>query len=306
MKQLFTLVTIFISLLTTAQDSIIGKKERKPVRIFSATKTINARTTEVTGKGKMDFNVTHNFGDMAGDNGGIKRFFGLDNAADIRIGFHIGLGHKTDFVFARAKGAGLVQNLWEFGIKHQLLQQKQDDPTHPLSVAVYANAVISSQTRNAFDNQDNSFENLGDRTSNVIQIILAKKVGKVSVQLNPTYMTRGYAISYDQQSMFAMGGAIRLPLVSNRLNLVVDYFHPFRNQDSKDSFAVNDNIKFYDPLGVGFEILTSGHIFRLNFTNATEILENRFIPRTITSWGKGQFRWGFTISRAFTLWREKR
>lgn len=306
MKQLFTLVTIFISLLTTAQDSIIGKEERKPVRIFSATKTINARTTEVTGKGKMDFNVTHNFGDMAGDNGGIKRFFGLDNAADIRIGFHIGLGHKTDFVFARAKGAGLVQNLWEFGIKHQLLQQKQDDPTHPLSVAVYANAVISSQTRNAFDNQDNSFENLGDRTSNVIQIILAKKVGKVSVQLNPTYMTRGYAISYDQQSMFAMGGAIRLPLVSNRLNLVVDYFHPFRNQDSKDSFAVNDNIKFYDPLGVGFEILTSGHIFRLNFTNATEILENRFIPRTITSWGKGQFRWGFTISRAFTLWREKR
>ncbi|HNR15059.1 MAG TPA: DUF5777 family beta-barrel protein [Chitinophagaceae bacterium] len=306
MKQLFTLVTIFISLLTTAQDSIIGKKERKPVRIFSATKTINARTTEVTGKGKMDFNVTHNFGDMAGDNGGIKRFFGLDNAADIRIGFHIGLGHKTDFVFARAKGAGLVQNLWEFGIKHQLLQQRQDDPTHPLSVAVYANAVISSQTRNAFDNQDNSFENLGDRTSNVIQIILAKKVGKVSVQLNPTYMTRGYAISYDQQSMFAMGGAIRLPLVSNKLNLVVDYFHPFRNQDSKDSFAVNDNIKFYDPLGVGFEILTSGHIFRLNFTNATEILENRFIPRTITSWGKGQFRWGFTISRAFTLWREKR
>lgn len=306
MKQLFTLVTIFISLLTTAQDSIIGKEERKPVRIFSATKTINARTTEVTGKGKMDFNVTHNFGDMAGDNGGIKRFFGLDNAADIRIGFHIGLGHKTDFVFARAKGAGLVQNLWELGIKHQLLQQKQDDPTHPLSVAVYANAVISSQTRNAFDNQDNSFENLGDRTSNVIQIILAKKVGKVSVQLNPTYMTRGYAISYDQQSMFAMGGAIRLPLVSNKLNLVVDYFHPFRNQDSKDSFAVNDNIKFYDPLGVGFEILTSGHIFRLNFTNATEILENRFIPRTITSWGKGQFRWGFTISRAFTLWREKR
>ncbi|HQV60653.1 MAG TPA: DUF5777 family beta-barrel protein, partial [Chitinophagaceae bacterium] len=63
------------------------------------------------------------------------------------------------------------------------------------------------------------------------------------------------------------------------------------------------NIRFFDPLGVGFEILTSGHIFRLNFTNATEIVENRFIPRTITSWGKGQFRWGFTISRNFTLWR---
>ncbi|MBL7725606.1 MAG: hypothetical protein JNK27_15770 [Chitinophagaceae bacterium] len=306
MKILLTLSIIFIFTTAKGQDSLVSKTEKKPVRIFSSTKTINARTPEVTGKGKMDFNVTHNFGDIAGDNGGIKRFFGLDNASDIRIGFHIGVGHKTDFVFARAKGAGLVQNLWEFGIKHQLLQQREDDPSHPLSVAVYANAVISSQKRNAFDNQDNSFENLGDRTSNVIQLILAKKIGKVSVQLNPTYMTRGYAISYDQQSMFALGGAIRLPLVSNRLNLVVDYFHPFRNQDSKDSFTVNDNIKFYDPLGVGFEILTSGHIFRLNFTNATEILENRFIPRTITSWGKGQFRWGFTISRTFTIWREKR
>lgn len=306
MKILLTLSTIFIFAAATGQDSLVSKAEKKPVRIFSSTKTINARTPEVTGKGKMDFNVTHNFGDIAGDNGGIKRFFGLDNASDIRIGFHIGLGHKTDLVFARAKGAGLVQNLWEFGIKHQLLQQREDDPGHPLSVAVYANTVISSQKRNAFDNQDNSFENLGDRTSNVIQLILAKKIGKVGVQLNPTFMARGYAISYDQKSIFALGGAIRLPLVSNRLNLVVDYFHPFRNQSSKDSFAVNDNIKFYDPLGVGFEILTSGHIFRLNFTNTTEILENRFIPRTITSWGKGQFRWGFTISRTFTLWREKR
>lgn len=306
MKILLTLSIIFIFAAATGQDSLVSKAEKKPVRIFSSTKTINARTPEVTGKGKMDFNVTHNFGDIAGDNGGIKRFFGLDNASDIRIGFHIGLGHKTDFVFARAKGAGLVQNLWELGIKHQLLQQREDDPGHPLSVAVYANTVISSQKRNAFDNQDNSFENLGDRTSNVIQLILAKKIGKVSVQLNPTFMARGYAISYDQKSIFALGGAIRLPLVSNRLNLVVDYFHPFRNQSSKDSFAVNDNIKFYDPLGVGFEILTSGHIFRLNFTNTTEILENRFIPRTITSWGKGQFRWGFTISRTFTLWREKR
>ena len=130
-------------------------------------------------------------------------------------------------------------------------------------------------------------------------------MGKVSLQLNPTLLTRGYAISYDQKTIFAMGGAIKLPLVANRLNLLIDYFHPFRKEAVKDSFSVNDNIKFSDPLGVGFEILTSGHIFRLNFTNATELLENRFIPRTISSWGKGQFRWGFTISRNFTLWREK-
>jgi hypothetical protein len=136
----------------------------------------------------------------------------------------------------------------------------------------------------------------------VIQLIIAKKMGKVSVQLNPTFVNRGYAVTYDKKRLFALGGAVKLPL-SGRINLVVDYFHPFRDQASKDAFKANENIKFYDPLGVGFEVLTAGHIFRLNFTNSTEILENRFIPRTITSWGEGQFRWGFTITRNFTLWR---
>jgi hypothetical protein len=124
----------------------------------------------------------------------------------------------------------------------------------------------------------------------------------VSLQLNPTLVTRNYAISYDQKTFFALGGAIRLPL-SARVNLIVDYFAPFRKQAVEDSFRVKNNLRFYNPLGIGFEILTSGHVFHLNFTNATEILENRFIPRTISSWGKGQFRWGFTISRRFSLFR---
>jgi hypothetical protein len=125
------------------------------------------------------------------------------------------------------------------------------------------------------------------------------------VELDPTLVTRSYAISYDQKSFFALGGAIRMPLVKNRLNLLVDYFHVFRKEAVEDSFLVNNNLRFYNPLGIGFEILTPGHVFRLNFTNATELLENRFIPRTVSSWGKGQFRWGFTISRNFVIWRGK-
>ena len=302
MKKILTLSGIFLSLNMLAQD----KMEKKPVQIFSSEKAINANTPETVGKGKMAFKVSHNFGDIAGDNGGIKRFFGLDNSTDIRIGFQIGLGKRFDLIAARAKGAGLQQQLLELGIKYKLLEQIENDPSHPLSVALFANAVVASNKANSFPNQDNSFEDLSDRISNVVQIIIARKIGNVSVQLNPTFLTRGYAISYDEKTMFALGGAIKLPLVANRLNLLVDYFHTFRNESSKKAFLTNDNIKFYDPLGVGFEIITSGHIFRLNFTNATELLENRFIPRTISSWGKGQFRWGFAISRNFRLWTDKK
>ena len=299
MKTLFAFTGLLFSLGALSQDST------KPVRIFSSTKTINARTTEVIEKGKMDFNVTHNFGDLAGSNGGIKRFFGLDNAADIRIAFTVGLAKGLDATIARAKGAGPQQQLYELAGKYQILNQRENDSKNPISLALFANMVIAASSQNLSPNEDNSYDNLSERMSNVLQLIIARKVGKVSLQLNPTFVTRGYAISYDQKSMFALGGAIKLPL-SQRLNLVVDYFHPFRSESSKDSFAVKRNMKFFDPLGIGFEILTSGHIFRLNFTNATEILENRFIPRTITSWGKGQFRWGFTISRTFRLWTDKK
>jgi Membrane bound beta barrel domain (DUF5777) len=301
MKRIFTVTALMFSLQLLAQDN----KEKPPVQIFSSEKAINANTPETVGKGKMAFKVSHNFGDLAGKAGGIKNFFGLDNSTDVRIAFQVGLGKRLDAIVARTKGAGLQQRAVELGLKYKLMEQRENDLSHPIAITLYANMAIATNDASRFPNQDNSYGGFSDRVSNILQLIIAKKVGKTSLQLNPTFLTRGYAISYDQKNVFALGGAIRLPLVENRLNLLVDYFHPFRSEAVQDSFKVNDNIKFSDPLGIGFEIITSGHAFRLNFTNTTEILENRFIPRTITSWGKGQFRWAFAISRTFTLWRDK-
>ena len=295
----------FAALLFTAFAVQAVAQEKKPVEIFSSQRVISANTTQTVGKGKMEFKVTHYFGDIAGDFGGLKNFFGLDNSVDVRIAFQTGIGKKLDLTLARSKGASQQQKLWEMGLKYQLVQQLENDPSHPLSVSLYANAVVASNKASAFPNLDHSFHGFSERTSNAFQVILARKMGKVSVQLNPTFVTRGYSISYDQQSMFALGGAVRIP-IAGRFNFILDYFHPFRNQSSKDSFSVNNKIHFYDPLGAGLEIITGRHVFSLNFTNTTEILENRFIPRTITSWGKGQFRWGFTISRQFTVWKPKK
>jgi len=308
MKILFTGAALVLVINLPAQPDTLKHSESitaKPVEIFSSEKAINANTPETVGKGKMAFKVSHNFGDIAGSNGGLKQFFGLDNSTDIRIAFETGLGKRFDVIAARAKGAGPQQRLWELGLKYKFMEQREDDPSHPLSVAFFANAVVASNKASPVSDQDNSFRGFSDRVSNVFQLIIARKIGKVSLQLNPTFVTRGYSISYDQKNIFALGGAIRLPLVQNRLNLLVDYFHPFRKEAIADSFSVNNGLTFYDPLGVGFEILTSGHSFRLNFANNTEILENRFIPRTISSWGKGQFRWCFTISRNFRVWRVK-
>ena len=134
---------------------------------------------------------------------------------------------------------------------------------------------------------------------------MARKFGNQSRQLNPTVVHRIYVVGGDDNTIFAMGGALRLP-VKGKFSLIVDYFHSFRSKESEDLYR-SQGIHFHDALGVGIELLTAGHVFHLNFTNATEILENRFIPRTVTSWGKGEFRWGFTISRDFDLlWKKKK
>jgi hypothetical protein len=282
---------------------LVHQKEPDFIWIFSSPKLINANTVELTPKGILEFKVTHNFGDIAGDNGGIKNFFGLDNATDVRIGFQYGLSKRINIIAARAKGAGIVQQLYEVGIKYRLMQQANDS-RHPLSVVLFANSVVSTMKANSVAGQENSFDNFSDRLSQTLQLLIARKFGKISLQAAPTLVNRNYVIAGDDKTIFALGGGFRLP-VKGKFSLLLDYFHSFRSQESIDLFKAQD-IRYYDAIGVGIELLTEGHVFHLNFTNATELLENRFIPRTITSWGKGQYRWGFTVSRDFDMLYKKK
>lgn len=308
MHKIAGLLLLLSTLRVSSQDTIVNSNSTTPpqpdyIWIFSSSRLINANTVELVPRGILEFKVTHNFGDIAGDQGGIKNFFGLDGATDIRIGFQYGLSNKVNLIAARAKGMNLVRQLYELGIKYRFLQQANNGG-HPISAALFANVVVSTVTANANPDRENSFDNFSDRLSQTVQLMFGHKFGNISIQLNPTLVHTNYVVPGDEKTLFALGGALRIP-VKGRFSLLADYFHTFRSQSSIDLFKLQD-IRFYDALGVGVEFLTEGHVFHLNFTNATEILENRFIPRTVTSWGKGQYRWGFTVSRDFDMIRKKR
>lgn len=315
LKYFFTVFLLIPVFCFSQADSVVNieqpvrksKASEEDLKVFYSQKLINANTVEVLRKGVLEFRVSHGFGDVGGDNGGVKRFFGLDNAADVRIGLQLGLSKKLNVVMARAKGASPVQQLYELGLKYQLLKQNINNDGSPISLTVFANSVVSAMTANETPDQENSFENFSDRTSEVVQLMIAKRFKNISFQLSPTYVTRGHVINGDDKSIFAIGGGLRIPL-TKKLIFIADYFHPFRSQQSKNVFAdsARGALQFYDAIGAGFEILTQGHVFHVNFTNATELLENRFIPRTVSSWGKGQFRWSFTMSRNFTVFRDKK
>jgi hypothetical protein len=306
MKKSLLILFCFAFIFSYGQDEQVTistpKKEAgTATKVFYSQKVVNTKTVQTLPKGVLEFNVSHNFGDIGGDQGGIRRFFGLDNSTDVRIGFQLGLSDKFNLVAARTKGLFVTQQ-WELGVKWQLLTQMDNDPSHPLSLTIYANDVVSTQPKTV--NQETSFDDFGDRHSQIIQLLMARKFGKVSLQLNPLYLHTNHVVAIDQKSMFALGGAVRIPL-SKRIIFLADYFHPFRSSTTKNNFE-SQNIKFYDPIGVGFEIVTEGHVFHLNFTNALEILENRFIRKTLSNWGDGEFRWAFTISRNFVLFRDKK
>lgn len=280
-----------------------------PVKVFLSQRLINANTVEVLPKGYMEFKVVHNFGDIGGKFGGIENAFGLDNSTDIKLAFTFGITKNFNLMVSRNKGAGSVNQLWEMALKYKFLQQMENDPSHPISLAVFANGVISSQkadtNSNTIKTSEKHYDDFSDRQSQVLQVMVARKFGNIiSVQLNPTYVHTNYVVPGDQKSIFALGGGIRVPIYK-KLAFVADYFHAFRSQSSIDVLKAQ-NVHLYDVLGVGLEFLTLGHVFHMNFTNTTSILENRFIPRTTTSWGKGEFRWGFTVARNFVIFKDKK
>jgi len=64
------------------------------------------------------------------------------------------------------------------------------------------------------------------------------------------------------------------------------------------------SVEIYNPLSLGFDIETGGHVFQLIFTNSLGMTEKGFIGETSGSWLKGDIHFGFNISRVFMLGKQ--
>ncbi|GAA3954147.1 hypothetical protein GO495_30615 [Chitinophaga oryziterrae] len=305
MKYIFLLL-LGCSLDSYAQDDLSkmfgndSVKTHEPViATYKSTRIIQGHSPETLKKRELDFRVAHHFGDLGGEYGGAKTFFGMDNSSDVRIAFEYGITDRLMVGIGRTKGSGSLTQMYEGLAKYRLLRQTTDDHV-PVSVSLFGNAVASAMTSSITKSDASYFDKFSDRMSYTGQVILARKFNRnLSLTLSPTLVHRNRVVYMDETDLFALGAGGRFKF-SKRLGLLVEYFYPFRSQESKDYFAAQGR-KFYNPLAVGLEIETGGHVFHVNFTNSTAILENQFIPETTTTWQQGQFRWGFNISRRFSL-----
>jgi hypothetical protein len=270
---------------------------------FKSTRIIMGHSNETLKKHELDFRVAHRFGDAGGSFGGGKTAFGLDNSTDIRIAFEYGITDDLMIGISRAKGSGDLTQIFEGLAKYRILKQTTDDHM-PISLTVFGNVTVSTMSSNDDATSPAHFEEFTDRMTYVGQAIIARKFGeRLSLTLSPTYVHRNRVGYMDENNIFALGGSGRIKLTKS-LAFIAEYYYPFRSKSSKDYYKAQGR-EFFNPLGAGLEIETGGHVFSVNFTNSTAILENQFIPETRSSWLQGQFRWGFNISRRFSLFGKK-
>ncbi|HKG08383.1 MAG TPA: DUF5777 family beta-barrel protein [Pedobacter sp.] len=260
--------------------------------VFKATRVVLTHSTETQKKHDLDLRIRHHFGDIGGRFGSAHTLYGLDVASDLFIGLDYGVSDD----FTVAVGRSKVDELFNFSGKYKLLKQ-QSQGGMPVNVTAFAQ--MGWIAREPFS--ESEFSAYSNRFSYFLQAIISRKISsRLSLQVMPGYLMRKNAADpADPDNLFVVGFAGRMKL-TKRLSFVADY--TLVNGLSRPDDLME---AYYNPLGIGLEIETGGHIFSLNFMNSEYILENNFVANTKKSWTKGGVRFGFTISRNFTLFKSK-
>ncbi len=269
------------SLLKEVEDSIPANQ--KVTSAFKSTRVINAHSIEMLHKGNLDFRIMHRFGFISS---GVKQLYGLDNAS-MRISFDYGITDNTTIGFGRST----FRKELDLFLKTRLLQQSTGLKAMPFSLVIAAGGLVWTEESFATVKPD-----FGDRSSYYVQLIAGRKFNSVfSLQLSPIVVHSGTpANAGDDKTLFAMGGGARLK-VSRRMAITLDYHHPFGSLNGNST----------DPLSMGVDIETGGHIFQLQFSNATGMNERAYITETSGNFFKGDIRFGFNLSRIFKLGNRK-
>jgi hypothetical protein len=289
MKKIVLATLLFPAYLAYCQS----ETSSEPVETtFNTTRIINGHSNEVLGKGVLEFRVEHKFGDFAGSAGGAATFFGLDNAADIRIAFEYGISDRIMIGLGRSKGYGPYRGLLDGFAKASILRQTSDNKI-PISLSALVSSTMVYTKAINDPALVASYPEFAHRLAYASQLIVTRKFGeRASLALMPTYTHRNFVAFNDQNGLFSVGFGGRVSFLQ-KFGLVAEYYHNFNHDNFRQEF--NNSLAF------AFEWVTFGHVFSIYAANAGGFGEQQFIPYTTGKWLEGQYRIGFAITRKFEL-----
>ena len=194
-------------------------------------------------------------------NSGPYEFFGLDQS-----NIHISLEYGIFNWLMVGAGRGNYEKTFDGFTKLSILRQSSGARFMPVSISLFSSVALKS-VKWADPERTNYFSS---RLSYTAQVLIASKISQgLSIQISPSYVHR---------------------------NLVAtEYYYVLNANNTYMSQPV------YNPLSIGVDIETGGHVFQLLFTNSLSMIEKGFIGETTGRWLKGDIHFGFNISRVFTL-----
>lgn len=276
-----TLSLLLFPLALFAQDDLLkdvdsaSTQKTKVESAFKALKIVNIETTKLASKGDFYFIVAHRFGSLKD---GFEGAYGLDNAVT-QLKFLYGVTEWFTVSAARSELA------YDFSGKFML--QPQENNGFPVAIATFGSIGFNNTLKeNLYPKM--KFE---DRLIYVSQLLISRKFNsKLSLEVAPTFFHENFVLDDNQDnSQFAIGMGGRYKF-AKRWSVNVDYAaHLNRSSTSP----------FKDPLSVGVDLDTGGHVFQMFFSSSQGMHEAGFLGNTTGDWSKGDIFFGFNLLRVF-------
>ena len=279
MKKYLLLFLFPVSLF--AQDDLLNEidtvstEKSKVESAFKGLKIVNLESTKLAAKGDLYFIVAHRFGSIKD---GFEGFYGLDNA-NTQIKFVYGLTKWFTVSGARSELA------YDFSGKVLIKSQERDG--FPLAIVAFGSLGLNNTLKESLYPKM-TFEN---RLIYVSQILISKKFSdNLSLELAPTFFHENFVLDDNQEnSQLAVGLGGRYKF-AKRWSLNIDYAAHLNRAN---------NSPFKNPLSIGVDIETGGHVFQMHFSSSQGIHEAGFLGNSTGDWTKGDVFFGFNLLRVF-------
>ena len=253
---------------TLLNELVLDKPETTPPA-FKAMKVANLQSTKTASKGDWYMYVSHRFGSIQG---GFDTFYGLDKA-NTKLEMIYGLYNRVQLGVSRES----LRQTFAGSVKARVLQSL------PFRLAIYSTANINASLPDGTDFQQ--------RLSFANQLLFAKRINSnLSLEIAPTHVRFNLPIEEVQkhdQLALGLGGRYKL---TKRLSINADYIY---------NYSRSEESRYSNPLSLGVDIDTGGHIFQLMFSNAQSANEPGFISNAEGNWSEGDVYFGFHIVRVF-------
>ncbi|MGE8433869.1 DUF5777 family beta-barrel protein [Chryseobacterium joostei] len=280
MTKALLFLSIFSSGLAFAQEDLLKDIDTITTHTdasqpaFKALQIVTGQSTKLAAKKEWYMIVAHRFGDVSA---GFKDFFGLDNAST-KLGVIYGISDGLSVSLSRETN----MKTFEGAAKYRLIRQ---DENFPVDIVGYNVMGVNTE----IDKDTYPHLRFSDRLSYLTQALISRRFSdKFSLQLTPSYVHKNlYEPTIEDKNQFLAGVGGRYK-ISKRVSVNAEYFVNF------------DNHSFYkNPLSLGVDIETGGHIFQLLFTNSQINSDIGYLTNASGNWGKGHIFFGFNLYRVF-------